>query len=319
MSAVPHRVTVPARDERGRPVFLVAAPIYDTDGDDPSGAAVAVGDPDAGAAEHLRLAWALAAGTAVLALVSAALGHTLSGRSVRPAIASLTEQERLLADAAHELRTPVAALRAAAETAIAETEVAEAELAEHGAAGAQPAIDPATYRAHLDTVLRQTQRLSRVLDALLTRARLAAGSQPIGREPLRLDLLAEDTVADAYNDLGIASEHIVLDARPSVVEADPTLLRLALRNLLENAILHGRRPDAPTRLRVEVVGDSIAVSDNGPGVPEELLAAPFTRYSSRTGNGLGLAIAADVAAAHGGRLDVRNAPDGGAVFTLTLS
>jgi two-component system OmpR family sensor kinase len=308
MWATPHRVTLPARVDRGRQVFLVAAPIYDDSGDEQaSGAAVAVGDPDAGATEHLRLTWALIAGTAVLAMVSAALGHTLSGRSVRPAIANLTEHERLLADAAHELRTPVAALRATAETALAETATAEV------------AIDPATYRAHLDSVLRQTQRLSGVLDALLTRARLAAGSQPIGREPLRLDLLAEDTVADAYNDLGIAPEHVVVDARPSVVEADPTLVRLALRNLLENAILHGRRPDTPTRLRVEVAGVCIAVSDNGPGVPEELLTAPFTRYSSRTGNGLGLSIAADVAAAHGGRLEVGNAPDGGAVFTLTLS
>jgi signal transduction histidine kinase len=305
MTAQADEVTVDARDSRGHRIYLLARPLYgDSDSKQLAGAVMAVGDPSEGAAEHRRLLWTLLAGVSVLALAAAAVGHTLSGRGVRPAIASLTQQERFLADAAHELRTPVAALRAAAEAALAETPAVEAVPPAAGAS-----------RVDLDSFVRHTQRLGSVVETLLTRARLAAGVQVAQPEPLRLDLLVEDVVAE------VGGGTVALQTSPSVIQADPTLLRLAIRNLVENALRHGHQRGEPARIRVRVAGAVVVVADGGPGVPDELLKARFSRYTtgSATGTGLGLSIVAQVAAAHGGRLEVRNVPEGGALFTLILS
>jgi two-component system OmpR family sensor kinase len=302
-----------ARDTHGTPVYLLATPLYAESSMQPFGAVIAVGDPQAGAGAHTRLFWSLLAGIGVLTLGCAAVGHTLSGRGIRPAIASLTQQERILANAAHELRTPVAALRAAAEAALAETVVPGAGP---GGSSLRPADDNVS-RAELDAVVRHTQRLESVIDALLTRARLAAGVQKPQRETLRLDLLAEDVVADLI-DAGMDGT-VQVKTDPSVVSADPTLLRLAIRNLVDNAVRHGHRPGERANAQVSVAGGTVMVTDNGPGVPNELLKARFTRYASNAGTGLGLSIVAQIAIEHGGRLDVFNAPEGGAVFTLRLS
>ncbi len=283
-----------ARDTRGRGVYLLASPLYaDPDSDAPSGAVVAVGDPLAGQRAHNRLLWALLASIGGLAAASTAVGFLLSGYAVRPALANLSAQERFLADAAHELRTPVAALQASAEAA----------LTEHSGS-----VESAV-------VVRHTRRLGAVIDALLTRARLSAGVQSARREPLRLDLLVEDEIVAA----GLDPAEVVEHADEVVVRADPTLLRLGVRNLLDNAVRHGHRPDEPARVRVTVAAGLVRVGDSGPGVSGDLLRGAFGRYrSGADGSGLGVSIASEVAVAHGGRLEAANDPAGGAVFTLRL-
>ncbi len=292
-------VILDARDTRGRPVYLLAQPLYgESAPDHPAGAVIAVGDPTAGAAAHTRLRLALLAGVAALAAASAAVGHLLSARGGRPAVASLTQQEQFLADAAHELRTPIAALRAAVDAA----------------RGGR-----ATSCVDLTRMARQTDRLGAVVEALLTRARLAAGVQPVRREPLRLDLLVEDVVAELADTAEAAGAQLTVQAQPSVVEADPTLLRLAVHNLVANALRHGHRPGEPPRVQVSVADTAVTVADSGPGVTSRLLGARFDRYTTQGGTGLGLPIVARVAAEHGGRLAVSNAPQGGAVFSLLLA
>ena len=301
-----------AQDVSGHNVYLLSQRYFDdVQPDRVAGVIVTVGDPAAGHDEHERLRWALLFGTAALVLLSSAVGHALAGRAVRPAVASLSQQERFLADASHEMRTPVAALRAAAEAALAES------AASPSAAGMP---DAALSRARLEGVVRDAHRLSSLVEALLTRARLKAGVQAAQRERLRLDLLVEDIIADMVEG-GLVDGDVTFHPTPIVTEADPTLLRLAVRNLIDNAIRHGHRRGERPEVRVSVGPKSIVVADNGPGVSQEMLRSGFVRYAtgSQVGTGLGLSIVAEVAAAHGGRLNVRNATDVGAVFTLELS
>jgi signal transduction histidine kinase len=286
-------ITVDARDTRGNHIYLLGQRFYDDVQDDQvAGVVVAVGDPDAGAAEHRSLLWALLAGTITLVLVSSAVGHTLAGRAVRPAVASLSQQERFLADASHELRTPVAALRAAAEAALAES------------AAPPTAANPSggeVSRARLKDIARDARRLSLLVEALLTRARLKSGVQATQREPLRLDLLVEDVIAD-LSDGGLLDGEVSFSSTAVVAEADPTLVRMAVRNLIDNALRHGRHPGRPATVRVSVEPKTVVVRDNGPGVPQSMVDGAFVRYTtgSYDGTGLGLSIVAEVAAAHDG-------------------
>jgi signal transduction histidine kinase len=102
-------------DDRHRPTVLTAVPLYD-DAGQPGGAVVIAGDPEVGQREHDALVAALVLGCVALVVVAGITGHLLSGRTMRPAADALERQEAFLADAAHDLRTPVATIRALAES-----------------------------------------------------------------------------------------------------------------------------------------------------------------------------------------------------------
>lgn len=223
-----------ARDRTGGPVRLLAVPFYHDATDEVAGAAVAVGDPEYGAAEHRSLVLSLVIGCAALTALAALTGHVLSGRSMRPAWQALEQQERLLADAAHELRTPVAVMRGSV------------EVAERGPGGLQ---------AHLPRIRRAADRMGHVVENLLTRGRLEAAVESVRAEPLRLDQLVEEVCAD----LPEGGHRLELRLEESVVEADAALVRVAVRNLLDNAVRHGHAargggPGRPSRGRARTGG-----------------------------------------------------------------
>ncbi|MDQ1289850.1 MAG: two-component system, OmpR family, sensor kinase, partial [Actinomycetota bacterium] len=280
-------VRLEGRDTRGRPVVLVGRP-YEED-DELLAVGIVVVDPQAGAAGHRRLRWAVGAGVLVLECGVALAGHALAGRMLRPVVANLDAHEAFLADAAHELRAPVAAIRAAA------------------------------GRGDTERVVRQAARLGDTVEALLTRSRLAAGVQVVRRTPVRLDLLVEEVVADRTGEAAGGVDDVVVEAGPTVVEADPALVAIAVRNLIDNGLRHGHRPEEPARVTVRVDGPRVTVIDRGPGVPPSLEGDRFDRYVTSGGAGLGLSIAAAVAAGHGGCLRVDAADGGGAAFVLTLA
>jgi two-component system sensor histidine kinase PrrB len=100
-------------------------------------------------------------------------------------------------------------------------------------------------------------------------------------------------------------------------------LRLAVANIVRNALVHGRPADgSPARVRVEVSTRGVVVDDNGPGVPDDSRSRILERFergaSDQPGSGLGLALAAQVARAHGGAVTVGTSPDGGARVALLL-
>lgn len=291
-----------ARTADGEPVRMFALPFYPPDAEEdaaPQGALVTVADASAQRADHRRLIWVVSGGCALLVLLSAGVGHLLSGRAVRPALEALDRQESFLADAAHDLRTPAASLRTLAETAL---------------RGETDSTD-----VHRRT-LRLAEGMGTLVDGLLTRARLMSGTAVLAVEPLRLDQLVEAVVEDAA---GEGQRVAVRAERAVVVVADPDLVRRAVANLVGNALVHGHRPGEPAEVEVTVDGDgaatTVAVEDAGPGLPPEVAGALFDRFRSGSGStGLGLSIASWVAHAHGGSLTAEAGRRGGARFVLRL-
>jgi two-component system OmpR family sensor kinase len=214
---------------------------------------------------------------------------------------------RFVADASHELRTPIATIRG------------YAELFRFGAASRLD--DLATALSRIES---EAERMGVLVDELLLLARLDQG-RPLAAEPVALADLAADAVADAR--VASPGHAFELEAEPLVVVGDEDRLRQVLGNLLANVVQH---TPAGTRavVRVRADGDCavLEVADDGPGVPPEHGERVFERFhrgtSERVGNqggaGLGLSIVASVAEAHGGSAALAGAPGGGAVFTVRL-
>ncbi|MET8871467.1 HAMP domain-containing sensor histidine kinase [Nocardia sp. NPDC004604] len=272
----------------GRAYRWAAASVWDNDR---IGAVVLVGaDPSQGEADHQRLIQWLALCCAALVLVAAAVGHLLTGRAMRPALRGLEQQEQFLAEAAHELRTPLATLRL---------------VVEEGSASPQRAP------AALDQAVRLVDRLGRLVTGLLARARMEAGTQEVELGPLRLDQLVERTIAELPDSTGVT----VTTAEVVIVDGDSGLLAQALRNLVENALRHG----GGTPVEVSVTAGRVVVRDHGPGVPPEDRTRVFERHVTGTAStGTGLAIVRWVAELHGGTARLSQAPGGGALVELLL-
>jgi two-component system OmpR family sensor kinase len=228
--------------------------------------------------------------------------------------ASEASTRRFVADAAHELRTPLAGIAATAE------------------AGTAPELDPEARERLATLLVRDARRAGRIVDDLLTLARYDAGLRPEREEVDLVELVRVETDRDAVRR---PDDPAVLDAAgPVPVAVDAELIGQALTNLLTNARRHGGG-----QVSVAVrSGDGVArvsVRDEGPGVPDGERERIFDRMvrldEARSGGarggagrgggaGLGLAIAREAARVHGGDL-VCTAPDDGgpgAVFVLTL-
>jgi two-component system sensor histidine kinase QseC len=206
--------------------------------------------------------------------------------------ALLDAERRFTADAAHELRTPIAAIRAQAQVALGEA-------------------DDARRRQALAQTLAGCDRAARLVDQLLTLARLEAAEAP----PLQvvdLGALARSVLGDAAP-AGIAKgQSLSLDATPHAwVRGDATLLAVLVRNLVDNAVRY-----SPPGARIEVraaregAGVVLSVEDSGPGLSPSDLARLGERFfrvvgSGETGSGLGWSIVRRVAAVHGAALQAQ--------------
>jgi two-component system OmpR family sensor kinase len=219
-----------------------------------------------------------------------------------------TEQRlrQFLADASHELRTPLTSIQGFA------------ELFRVG--GAQAQVDLPTILRRIE---QEASRMALLVEDLLMLARLDQ-SRPIERLPVDLAVLAADACSDL---VALAPERTIrLDApEPIVVRGDQHHLRQALTNLAVNAVRY--TPEgSPIEVSARREGRNaiVSVRDHGSGLSEEAKAKVFDRFwqadRARVGPGvgLGLAIVAGIAAEHGGRAEVENAPLGGAVFSLVL-
>ena len=222
-----------------------------------------------------------------------------SSREEREAV--LARQRQFVADASHELRTPLTSVLANLELL---TEVLDGEKGEAAR-----------------SALRSTQRMRRLVADLLLLAR-ADAKREIPHEPTDLGRV----LVDVASELGpVAGEHVLdVDARKAVVDgARDELHRMAL-NLIQNAFQH--TPDG-TQVLASVTRDGdvvrLVVSDDGPGVPEDLRDEVFDRFVRAEGDrggsvGLGLSIVQAVARSHGGDVVLESPPEGGARFIVTL-
>ncbi len=196
----------------------------------------------------------------------------------------------LIADASHQLRTPIAALRAQAELAQGET-------------------DPERLHAILNRIHARSHNLSRLSDQLLNHALIIhrADSVPLERVDLRTVAIRAIEETDHSLFASQTRPELNLPEGPVWCRADPLSLVEAIKNLLGNALRHGADP-VTLAVIPEPGGLRIAVRDTGPGIPEENWQDAGTRYSRASGvsphsASLGLAIAQAVAKAHNGRLE----------------
>jgi two-component system sensor histidine kinase MprB len=251
--------------------------------------------------ERLRLV------LAILCLAGIALAALLARRTADRFVAVLDRLERsqaaqrqLVADASHELRTPVTALRTNAEIL----------LDEQG-------LPPAQRRALLADVVDQTEELGALVADLIE---LARGDRPAEEvEDVRLDELVEEAVERARRH----ATHVAFSTSLDRVAVDGVRERLgrAVNNLLDNAAKYS--PPGGT-VEVTLRGGELTVRDHGPGVPPDELPQIFDRFfrasnaRDRPGSGLGLAIVKQVAERHGGSVRAAAADGGGLAVTLSL-
>ncbi|MGW5791359.1 sensor histidine kinase [Saccharopolyspora sp. NPDC003752] len=211
-----------------------------------------------------------------------------------------TTQRRFIADASHELRSPLATLRASLE--IADRQHLDAN--------------------QLDVMRHEVDRMVRMVDDLLLLTRVDEHRLPLHRTEVDLDDLVDAERARLAQTTELA---VHARLRPVKVHADPAALSRAIRNLVDNAARH-----ANTTVDLSVTYDAthavLEVTDDGPGIPETDRQRIFERFvrldtarqRSSGGAGLGLAIVHEIVTAHDGDVRIVGAPGGGTCFRLRI-
>ena len=256
---------------------------------------------------QIVLALLIVFGTAFAALLARALSRPVAAPTEHElavsqgALAdSIAAQRQLVADASHELRTPVTSVRT------------NAELLRDA-----PNVDDDERRLIAGEVVEQAEELTALIGDLID---LARGDVPDPAvEDVRLDALAYESVQRARRHA--PGLRFSLTTEPCVIEGEPERLARAINNLLDNAAKHS--PDGGA-VQIVLRGGILSVRDHGPGIDPADLPHVFDRFHrganarGRPGSGLGLAIVRQVADAHGGSVALEAAPGGGTIALLTL-
>lgn len=223
---------------------------------------------------------------------------------------AFTQQRRFVADASHELRTPVTAIRSITDVALEDT------------------LSLAEYREILSEINAESERLGLLINDLLVLARADEDQMPLDHEPVRLDLLAcdvVDTMEPLANECGIALQLQTLE--PATVMGDTARLIQVLMSLMDNALTYTNAGGTIT-LNVAVHGTEacLTVRDTGIGISSSEMPYIFERFyradpaRSRAagGSGLGLSIAQWVIQTHGGSIAVESQVGQGSTFIVSL-
>jgi signal transduction histidine kinase len=272
-------------------VLLVAAPLSDVRRD-----------------QH-EVQEAMVIGIPIALVIAAAGGLYLASVGLRPITDALRTQRQFMADASHELRTPVSIVRVSADVALSR---------EHR--------DEGEYREALAIVVGQAQRLGRLVEDMLVLARADAGGYAL--RPV--DLYFDEVVADCRRAVGVLANErgvtIRLTGATDVpVTGDEDLLRRLVLNILQNAVQHSPAGgDVAVELAREPGHVRLRISDQGSGIPMEDRTRIFDRFvqldASRAGRGtgLGLPIARWIAETHRGTLALEASGPHGSTFTVVL-
>ena len=224
---------------------------------------------------------------------------------------AMKQQRQFMADASHELRTPITTTRTAANVAL---------QLQHR--------DEKEYRRTLEVVEQQAARLSRIVEDMFTLARADAGNYPVRIQPMYLDEVIEE-VASAARILG-STRHVDIEAdvaKSVSFVGDEELIRRLVLNLLDNAIRHSPSGTlVRVALRAAADGYRIIVTDRGGGISPEHQPHIFERFyrvdesrargSADGGAGLGLALVRWVATVHGGEVTLTTSSKDGSTFTV---
>ena len=223
--------------------------------------------------------------------------------------ASFEQLRRFTANASHELRTPLTGLRTAGQVVL---------------SGGQSVEE---YREAVADMLEDAEQLTRVLDAMILLAQADAGTIPLERRPVDLDALVSDVARDCEVLAVDKGQSLSVTCAAGSAGVDPTVLRIAVANVLHNAIRYGPpRSEVSLRAFGREAAWVIEVEDHGPGIPKAHHPHLFERFyrvdpgRSRAlgGVGLGLAMARWSVEAHGGRIEVDSDAGAGSTFRLVL-
>jgi two-component system, OmpR family, sensor kinase len=227
---------------------------------------------------------------------------------------SMDQQRRFMADASHELRTPIAILRGEADVAL-----------------SQPQRSVGEYRESLQILRDEARRLSQIVENLFTLARADAGNYPLTKTQFYLDELLGECVRAARTLAAAKEIHLDLQSEDELlVDADEALIRRMVLNLIDNAIKFSPAGGhVSVTARREGARYVVAVKDAGIGIPTELQPRLFERFfradkarthqnDATTGAGLGLAISRWIAEAHHGELTLLSSDEKGSVFVASL-
>jgi signal transduction histidine kinase len=257
------------------------------------------------------LLWTIAIVCALGILGAGVVTALVTRRALQPIRAAFATERRFVAAASHELRTPVAIVRASAE-------ILEREGLVSG-----------DGRPLVADIVAEADRMGLLVTDLLTLASAEAGALAVERRPLELIAWLgglSRRIGSMADPAGLTVRTSLPEARTVVVEADGDRLAQLLLILVDNGIEHSP-PGGILGLSLSTGSGraTLAVTDQGPGVPateRERIFEPFARLPGRrrsaSGSGLGLAIARQLALRHGAELGVEDAPGGGARFTLRL-
>lgn len=260
---------------------------------------------------HLLMAFSVAALIGLLAagLTGVVVGH----RAVSPLAEALERQRRFVADASHELRTPIAQVHTRAQL-----------LARRARAAPPSAATPSA--ADLDRLMGSTRRLGEIVDDLLLSARLAADPSGAQREPVDLTTLVEATVATEADRAAEQDVKLVLEGpdEPLLVTGVESALRRVVAELLSNALAHTPAGGRIT-VTLEQASDQVelTVADTGDGFDPADGTRLFDRFHRGAGAGerrfgIGLALLREVVTGHGGTITADGRPGAGATFTVRM-
>jgi signal transduction histidine kinase len=237
--------------------------------------------------------------------------------SLKAANESLKELDRLKDDfistVTHELRTPLTSIRAFSEIL-------------HD----NPGIDPAERHRFLGLIIKESERLTRLINQVLDLAKLESGLAEWQTAEVDLREIVSDAVgatSQIFKGHGVRLEARVPATVPLVV-ADRDRVMQVMLNLLSNAVKFSPREDGRVEVRIDTEGTSVRIDvrDNGVGISPEHQAVIFEKFrqvgdtltQKPAGTGLGLAICRQIVARLGGRLWVESAPGRGSVFSFSL-
>lgn len=257
------------------------------------------------------LRWRLVVVDAGIVVFVGAAGLFYARRTLRPVRDNIAAQKRFIANASHDLRTPLAILKTDFEVALRD-----------------PGLD-AQARPLLESGLEEVDGMSVMVDDLLTLSRIDAHQEVLASESFDLAALAGQTVDRLRGLATAAGVEVVLRAgsTPVPAQGDLSHVRRALNNVLRNAIEHAPPGSVVDVLLRGAAGASqVVVVDRGPGIPADVLAHVFDRFyradPSRSGtggnSGLGLPIARWALRAMGGDIEVHSEVAAGTRVTLTL-
>jgi signal transduction histidine kinase len=268
----------------------------------------AQGSADAGMAARQRFLVLVTAVTAMFLIA----GAYFIARAVRRDLAVSRMQSDFVAQVSHEFRSPLTSIR---------------QLSELLAEGRVPGQE--RRQVYYETLVRETTRLQRLVEALLNFGRMEAGVRQYRFEEMDAAKLVERVAAEFAPQIAGSGRRIETQGTPGVclIDADPEALSVALRNLVDNALKYS--PDSPT-VWVEWATENrrvaIRVRDRGAGIAASERRAIFRKFfrgsaaaaGNVKGSGVGLAMVRHIVAAHGGEISVDSEPGQGSTFTILL-